>query len=154
MTECTEIIYVNVVTSCRETTNNQHTYRFDCCKFKFALAIAAFIVVSAVNEWRFSEWSRILPVVCCVPAAAATAAGWTSFDKLFVGLLGAVLDVDVVLLDVLEFGLVVTVELESVDDEFDSIGVGGTFLVDMAYWTLFEKKNKNKSSYIKKKKCA
>lgn len=52
-------------------------------------------------------------------------------NKLFVGLLGVVLDVELVL-EGDEFGLEM-VELESVDDEIGSIcGVGGTMRVDCA----------------------
>lgn len=63
----------------------------------------------------------------------ATDIGATAF---VIGLLGAELEFELVLLDVLELGLVVTVELESFDEFCSTIGGGGTVLDEIVYCKL------------------
>lgn len=104
----------------------------------------------AFSEWRFSLLFVSTSDVFSDPAAAVAAitavpaiptAGCPIFDSAIVlfcdccilvtGLLGAVLEFELELLVVLELGLVVTVELESLE-KIGSNGVAGTFLVDIA----------------------
>lgn len=112
--------------------------------------LAETFALMAFSEWRFSllfdstcdvfsDPATAVAVITAVPAIPI--AGCPIFDSatvlfcdcciLVTGLLGAVLEFELELLVVLELGLVVTVELESLE-KIGSNGVAGTFLVDTA----------------------
>lgn len=92
----------------------------------------------AFSEWRFSLLFDSTNDVFNDAAVAVINAVPDVLKLLFcdccilvTGLLGAVLEFELELLVVLELGLVVTVELESLE-KIGSNGVAGTFLVDIA----------------------
>lgn len=81
-----------------------------------------------MSECRFRACCDILGGGAGGVAAATIA--------LVMGLLGVELEFELVLLDVLELGLVVTVELESFDDVGSVMGGGGTARDDIVYCKL------------------
>lgn len=72
----------------------------------------------------------------CCDILGGGAGGVVVTIALVMGLLGAELEFELVLLDVLELGLVVTVELESFDDVCSVMGGGGTARDDIVYCRL------------------
>lgn len=88
----------------------------------------ATLVVKAVSECRLRA---------CCDIFGGGAGGVAATTALVMGLLGAEL-VELVLLDVLELGLVVTVELESFDEVCSVIGGGGTDRADIVYCRLLK----------------
>lgn len=72
----------------------------------------------------------------CCDILGGGAGGVAATIALVMGLLGAELEFELVLLDVLELGLVVTVELESFEDVWSVMGGGGTALEDIVYCRL------------------